>query len=205
MGSLTAALWCLSQSRFKTLTDVNSNHYFLFNAGTRWLSFWLDFMAATMTLMVALFAVLSDIDQGSKGLALSYTIQVGVSSDEWSGACVETLNAALNDLLLWLSALAAHRPAAVRGADGHRGGGQVQLCGAAAGIHQSKAKEMPVDQRSGTFVSWRCRWCSCSEMFRLQTFVSDRFVTLRLPNTRRTWTFQTSGRGKGPSPSRTTR
>lgn len=71
----------LSQSRFKSLNDVNSNHYFLFNAGTRWLSFWLDFMAATMTLMVALFAVLSDIDQGSKGLALSYTIQVNLSGE----------------------------------------------------------------------------------------------------------------------------
>lgn len=61
---------------FKSLSDINSNHYFLFNAGTRWLSFWLDFMAATMTLLVALFAVLSNIDPGSKGLALSYTIQL---------------------------------------------------------------------------------------------------------------------------------
>lgn len=62
------------------MSDINSNHYFLFNAGTRWLSFWLDFMAATMTLLVALFAVLSNIDQGSKGLALSYTIQVQLSA-----------------------------------------------------------------------------------------------------------------------------
>uniref|UniRef100_A0A4W6G231 ATP binding cassette subfamily C member 12 n=1 Tax=Lates calcarifer TaxID=8187 RepID=A0A4W6G231_LATCA len=40
---------------FKYLNDINSNHYLLFHSGTRWLSFWLDFMAATMTLLVALF------------------------------------------------------------------------------------------------------------------------------------------------------
>uniref|UniRef100_A0A671THT9 ATP binding cassette subfamily C member 12 n=1 Tax=Sparus aurata TaxID=8175 RepID=A0A671THT9_SPAAU len=64
---------------FKTLNDINSNHYLLFNSGTRWLSFWLDFMAATMTLMVSLFVVLSDdkiISPSLKGLAMSYTIQL---------------------------------------------------------------------------------------------------------------------------------
>uniref|UniRef100_A0A667YD97 ATP binding cassette subfamily C member 12 n=1 Tax=Myripristis murdjan TaxID=586833 RepID=A0A667YD97_9TELE len=64
---------------FKTLNDDNSNHYFLFHCGTRWLSFWLDFMCATMTLLVALFVVLSSNDVISpalKGLALSYTIQL---------------------------------------------------------------------------------------------------------------------------------
>ncbi|KAM7406526.1 hypothetical protein PAMP_000900 [Pampus punctatissimus] len=63
---------------FKYLNDINSNHYLLFNCGTRWLSFWLDFMAATMTLMVALFVVLSSnkhISPTLKGLAISYTIQ----------------------------------------------------------------------------------------------------------------------------------
>ncbi|XP_041813283.1 ATP-binding cassette sub-family C member 12 isoform X2 [Chelmon rostratus] len=64
---------------FKSLNDINSNHYLLFHSGTRWLSFWLDFMASTMTLLVALFVVLSDdsvIDPASKGLAMSYTIQL---------------------------------------------------------------------------------------------------------------------------------
>ncbi|KAM7423643.1 hypothetical protein PAMA_000139 [Pampus argenteus] len=64
--------------RFKYLNDINSNHYLLFNCGTRWLSFWLDFMASTMTLLVALFVVLSSnkyISPALKGLAISYTIQ----------------------------------------------------------------------------------------------------------------------------------
>uniref|UniRef100_A0A4W6G179 ATP binding cassette subfamily C member 12 n=1 Tax=Lates calcarifer TaxID=8187 RepID=A0A4W6G179_LATCA len=61
------------------LNDINSNHYLLFHSGTRWLSFWLDFMAATMTLLVALFVVLSSndfISPALKGLAMSYTIQL---------------------------------------------------------------------------------------------------------------------------------
>uniref|UniRef100_A0A4W6G242 ATP binding cassette subfamily C member 12 n=1 Tax=Lates calcarifer TaxID=8187 RepID=A0A4W6G242_LATCA len=64
---------------FKYLNDINSNHYLLFHSGTRWLSFWLDFMAATMTLLVALFVVLSSndfISPALKGLAMSYTIQL---------------------------------------------------------------------------------------------------------------------------------
>ncbi|XP_039513342.1 multidrug resistance-associated protein 9 isoform X1 [Pimephales promelas] len=65
--------------RFKMLSDINSNHFLLFNCGTRWLSFWLDFLSATVTLMVALFVVLSPneaINPSVKGLALSYTIQL---------------------------------------------------------------------------------------------------------------------------------
>ncbi|XP_061621095.1 ATP-binding cassette sub-family C member 12 isoform X3 [Phyllopteryx taeniolatus] len=64
---------------FKSLNDINSNHYMLFNSGTRWLAFRLDFMAATLTLFVSLFVVLSrneDISPSLKGLALSYTIQL---------------------------------------------------------------------------------------------------------------------------------
>ncbi|XP_051946724.1 ATP-binding cassette sub-family C member 12 [Xyrauchen texanus] len=64
---------------FKILSDTNSNHFLLFNCGTRWLSFWLDFLSATITLMVALFVVLSPndtINPSLKGLALSYTIQL---------------------------------------------------------------------------------------------------------------------------------
>uniref|UniRef100_A0AAX7VJ65 ATP-binding cassette, sub-family C (CFTR/MRP), member 12 n=1 Tax=Astatotilapia calliptera TaxID=8154 RepID=A0AAX7VJ65_ASTCA len=39
---------------FKSLNDINSNHFLLFHSGTRWLSFWLDFMAAIMTLVIRL-------------------------------------------------------------------------------------------------------------------------------------------------------
>ncbi|XP_046906915.1 ATP-binding cassette sub-family C member 12 [Hypomesus transpacificus] len=65
--------------QFQTMSDTNSNHFLLFNCGTRWLSFWLDFLSATVTLVVALFVVLSDnsiISPSMKGLALSYTIQL---------------------------------------------------------------------------------------------------------------------------------
>lgn len=65
--------------RFKMLSDNNSNHFMLFNAGTRWLSFWLDVLSATVTLIVSLFVVLSPnetINPSLKGLALSYTIQL---------------------------------------------------------------------------------------------------------------------------------
>uniref|UniRef100_A0A8C2ZSC9 ATP binding cassette subfamily C member 12 n=1 Tax=Cyclopterus lumpus TaxID=8103 RepID=A0A8C2ZSC9_CYCLU len=65
-------------STIHTLIDINSHHYLLFNSGTRWLSFCLDSMASTMTLLVALFVVLSNdfISTSFKGLALSYTIQL---------------------------------------------------------------------------------------------------------------------------------
>uniref|UniRef100_A0A674DTY1 ATP binding cassette subfamily C member 12 n=1 Tax=Salmo trutta TaxID=8032 RepID=A0A674DTY1_SALTR len=65
--------------QFKEMSDNNSNHFLLFNCGTRWLSFWLDFLSASVTLMVALFVVLSSpdiISPAMKGLALSYTIQL---------------------------------------------------------------------------------------------------------------------------------
>lgn len=74
---------CVSNNRFKMLSDINSNHFLLFNCGTRWLSFWLDFLSATVTLMVALFVVLSPneaINPSLKGLTLSYTIQVTLTA-----------------------------------------------------------------------------------------------------------------------------
>ncbi|XP_077567763.1 ATP-binding cassette sub-family C member 12-like [Stigmatopora nigra] len=64
---------------FNSLNDINSNHFQLFYASTRWLGYRLDFMAAALTFCVSLFAVLSsneDIDPSLKGLALSYTIQL---------------------------------------------------------------------------------------------------------------------------------
>lgn len=88
-----SAVWCINSywshilfvwcyyflDRFKIIGDHNSNHFLLFNCGTRWLSFWLDFMSATVSLTVALFVILSPsevISPSLKGLALSYTIQV---------------------------------------------------------------------------------------------------------------------------------
>ncbi|XP_060767544.1 ATP-binding cassette sub-family C member 12 [Neoarius graeffei] len=65
--------------KFKIIGDHNSNHFLLFNCGTRWLSFWLDFMSAVVSLTVALFVILSPsevIGPSLKGLALSYTIQL---------------------------------------------------------------------------------------------------------------------------------
>ncbi|XP_062845964.1 ATP-binding cassette sub-family C member 12 [Trichomycterus rosablanca] len=64
---------------FKAISDNNSNHFLLFNCGTRWLSFWLDFLSALVALTVALFVALSPndvINPALKGLALSYTIQL---------------------------------------------------------------------------------------------------------------------------------
>ncbi|XP_074516862.1 ATP-binding cassette sub-family C member 12-like isoform X2 [Sebastes fasciatus] len=64
---------------FKELNDINSIHYLLFHSGARWVSFWTDFMATVMTLLVSLFVVLSGndiISPALKGLALSYTMQL---------------------------------------------------------------------------------------------------------------------------------
>ncbi|XP_054625875.1 ATP-binding cassette sub-family C member 12 isoform X3 [Dunckerocampus dactyliophorus] len=64
---------------FKSLNDINSHHFLLFNSGTRWLAFRLDIMAASLTLLVSLFVVLTSnehISPALKGLALSYTIQL---------------------------------------------------------------------------------------------------------------------------------
>ncbi|XP_029949274.1 multidrug resistance-associated protein 9-like [Salarias fasciatus] len=65
--------------QFRLLNDINSNHFLLFQCGTRWLSFWLDFIVATMTGCVALAVVLTSnevINASLKGLVLSYTIQL---------------------------------------------------------------------------------------------------------------------------------
>ncbi|XP_049904126.1 ATP-binding cassette sub-family C member 12 isoform X3 [Epinephelus moara] len=51
----------------------------MFSCGTRWLSFWLDFMGATMSLLASLLVVLSSndfISPSLKGLAMSYTTQL---------------------------------------------------------------------------------------------------------------------------------
>ncbi|XP_062377949.1 ATP-binding cassette sub-family C member 12-like [Sardina pilchardus] len=63
---------------FKDKMDTNLTHFLLFNCGIRWLSFWLNVISVSFTLMVALFVVLSPdtISPSMKGLALSCTIQL---------------------------------------------------------------------------------------------------------------------------------
>lgn len=111
-----------------SLTDINSNYYFLFYAGSRWLSFGLDFMAAVMTLWVALFVVLSDkeiISPALKGLALSCTIQVHLTSKKIKVCfvflkihCKQLQRVCLQSVLLCHP---ADRLAAVCREDGNRG------------------------------------------------------------------------------------
>ncbi|XP_030060230.1 multidrug resistance-associated protein 9 [Microcaecilia unicolor] len=65
-------------NHFKFLNDENSCHFFLFHCALRWLSIRIDFLMNTVSLIVALFVVLSptSISSSAKGLALSYTIQL---------------------------------------------------------------------------------------------------------------------------------
>ncbi|KAJ0001946.1 hypothetical protein NQD34_001742 [Periophthalmus magnuspinnatus] len=64
---------------FKVLTDVNSNNIFLYNSASRWMSFCLDFFAASMSFLVSLFVIFSSNDlipSSLKGLAMAYIIQL---------------------------------------------------------------------------------------------------------------------------------
>ncbi|XP_040898346.1 ATP-binding cassette sub-family C member 12-like isoform X1 [Toxotes jaculatrix] len=64
---------------FKSLSDVNANHFLLFNYAMRWLCFLVDSLCAVMTLPVALLVVFSSNDVCSppmKALALCYIIQL---------------------------------------------------------------------------------------------------------------------------------
>ncbi|XP_042293366.1 ATP-binding cassette sub-family C member 12-like isoform X2 [Sceloporus undulatus] len=65
-------------SCFKMLNDENSSHFMLFNYALRWFAVRTDILMNTMTLIVALFVVLSpaSISAAEKGLALSYIIQL---------------------------------------------------------------------------------------------------------------------------------
>lgn len=60
------------------MNDKNSSHFILFNYALRWFAVRTDILMNIMTLIVALFVVLtpSSISAAEKGLALSYTIQV---------------------------------------------------------------------------------------------------------------------------------
>ncbi|XP_054856398.1 ATP-binding cassette sub-family C member 12-like isoform X2 [Eublepharis macularius] len=65
-------------ARFKELNDENSGHFMLFNCALRWFALRTDVLMNTVTLIVALFVVLSpsSISAAAKGLALSYIIQL---------------------------------------------------------------------------------------------------------------------------------
>ncbi|XP_062818077.1 ATP-binding cassette sub-family C member 12 isoform X5 [Anolis carolinensis] len=65
-------------SRFKMLNDENASHFILFNCALRWFAVRTDILMNAMTLIVALFVVLSppSISAAEKGLALSYIIQL---------------------------------------------------------------------------------------------------------------------------------
>ncbi|XP_027141851.1 multidrug resistance-associated protein 9 isoform X1 [Larimichthys crocea] len=68
---------------FKTLCDINANHFMLFNSAMRWLCFLADSLSAAMTLPVALLVIFTSNDVCSppmKALALSYIIQLRTNS-----------------------------------------------------------------------------------------------------------------------------
>ncbi|XP_070761382.1 ATP-binding cassette sub-family C member 12-like [Enoplosus armatus] len=68
---------------FKSLSDINANHFLLFNYGMRWLCFLVDSLCAVMTLPVSLLVVFSSNEVCSppmKALALCYIIQLTSTS-----------------------------------------------------------------------------------------------------------------------------
>ncbi|XP_072374298.1 ATP-binding cassette sub-family C member 12-like isoform X2 [Scyliorhinus torazame] len=64
--------------RYKDLSDKHSSHFLLFNCSMRWLSLRIDWLTALLTLIVALFVVLSpdSVPASNKGLALTFAIQL---------------------------------------------------------------------------------------------------------------------------------
>lgn len=64
--------------RFKTLNDENSSHLLYFNCALRWFALRMDVLMNIVTFVVALLVTLSfsSISASSKGLSLSYIIQV---------------------------------------------------------------------------------------------------------------------------------
>lgn len=85
--ALTLSLWkhnltsCLVSSlnvRFKMLNDENCSHLLYFNCALRWFALRMDVLMNIVTFIVALLVTLSfsSISASSKGLSLSYIIQV---------------------------------------------------------------------------------------------------------------------------------
>ncbi|KAM6430098.1 LOW QUALITY PROTEIN: ATP-binding cassette sub-family C member 12-like [Liasis olivaceus] len=79
-------------NRFKMLNDENSNHFILFNYALRWFALRIDILTSFMTLIVALFVVLShsSISAAEKGLALSYSLQLSGLLQVCVRTCMET-------------------------------------------------------------------------------------------------------------------
>ncbi|KAM8799191.1 ATP-binding cassette sub-family C member 12-like [Eudromia elegans] len=65
-------------NQFKKLNNENAEHFLLFNCALRWFAVRTDILMTFVTLIVALFVVLSppSISAASKGLTLSYIIQL---------------------------------------------------------------------------------------------------------------------------------
>lgn len=87
LGALTLSLWkhnmisCFVwflNFRFKMLNDENSSHLLYFNCALRWFALRMDVLMNIVTFAVALLVTLSfsSISASSKGLSLSYIIQV---------------------------------------------------------------------------------------------------------------------------------
>ncbi len=97
-------------------------------------------MAASMTLMVGLFVVLTDdsvISAAMRGLAMSYTIQVYLGS-RWINIRFISVKSQCLQLKHVLLCCPVDRHASVRSEAVNRGGGKVQLGGAATGVHQGQ-------------------------------------------------------------------
>ncbi|XP_078066968.1 ATP-binding cassette sub-family C member 12 isoform X3 [Mustelus asterias] len=67
--------------QFKDLSDKNSGHFLLFTCSMRWLAVRIDSLSVLLTFTLALFVILSpdSIPASSKGLALSYVVQMSAS------------------------------------------------------------------------------------------------------------------------------
>uniref|UniRef100_A0A8C2DWC2 ATP-binding cassette sub-family C member 5 n=1 Tax=Cyprinus carpio TaxID=7962 RepID=A0A8C2DWC2_CYPCA len=93
--------------QFKILSDTNSNHFMLFNCGTRWLSFWLDFLAATVTLIVALFVVLSSNEAINLTGMLQFVVRLSTE--------VEAKFTSVERLLEYITSCVTEGPRSVKG------------------------------------------------------------------------------------------
>uniref|UniRef100_A0A8C1JD23 ATP-binding cassette sub-family C member 5 n=1 Tax=Cyprinus carpio TaxID=7962 RepID=A0A8C1JD23_CYPCA len=93
--------------QFKILSDTNSNHFMLFNCGTRWLSFWLDFLAATVTLIVALFVVLSSNEAINLTGMLQFVVRLSTE--------VEAKFTSVERLLEYITSCVSEGPRSVKG------------------------------------------------------------------------------------------
>ncbi|XP_049450093.1 ATP-binding cassette sub-family C member 12-like [Epinephelus fuscoguttatus] len=77
---------------FKKLSDINANHFLLFNYSMRWLCYLVDSLCVVMTLIVSLLVVLTSNNFCSapmKALALCYIIQLTVNSQYLIQAMIE--------------------------------------------------------------------------------------------------------------------